>query len=146
MPGYCLVASWLLFVTTWLLPGYYQVYAWLLPSYFLVTFLLLLGYYLVTSCLLSGYYLVTSWSSVSPKDEIWFSCACSSTFQLASTSSPNVAQHVFTSCCSVSCSVNPDLYGSRKFITVYTTAHTYTKMSFGNRKRKVHACTLVAFQ
>jgi len=61
MPGYCLVASWLLFVTTWLLPGYYQVTAWLLPSYFLVTFLLLLGYYLVTSCLLSSYYLFTDW-------------------------------------------------------------------------------------
>jgi hypothetical protein len=32
------------------------------------------------------------------------------------------------------------------FITVHTTVCTYTKMSFGNRKREVRTCPLVAFQ
>ena len=170
LPGYFLVANWLLpcyflvsawlllgcflvtvsyyLVTAWLLPGYYQVTAWLLRSCsrLLVTAGLLSGYFMLSFWLLPGYCVVISWLSVSPKEEIWISCACAITFQLASTTSNNVAQHVFTSWCSVSCSVNPDIYGSRKFITVYTTAHTYTKMSLGNRKREVHACPLVAFQ
>ena len=148
--GYFLVTAWLLsgyfLVTDWLLPGYFLVTTWLLPVYFLVTSFLLRGYFLITSLLLSGYCLVTSWSSVSPKDEICFFCACAIAFQMTSTLSPSVAQHVFTSCCSVSCSVNPDLYGSRMFINVHTTVRTYTKISFGNSKREVRACPLVAFQ
>jgi len=44
---------------------------------------------MVTFWLLPGYV----WSSVSPKEEIWFFCAFAITFQLASTASPNVAQH-----------------------------------------------------
>ena len=150
LPGYCLVTSWLLpgccLFTSWLLPDYFLVSSLLLRVYFLVTFWLLLGYFLVTTWLLTGYYLVISWSSVSPKDEICFLCACAIAFQLTSTFSPSVAQHVFTSCYSVSCSVNPDLYRSRMFITVHTAVRTYTKISFGNRKREVRACPLVAFQ
>ena len=149
LPGYCLVTtgyyvitSWLLsgyfLVTMWLLPGYCLVIAlllpvtiWVLPGYCLVTELLLPGYFLVTAWLLSGYCLVIFWSSVSPKDEIWFFCPCAIAFQLTSTTSLNVVQHCFTSCCSVSCSVNPYLYGSRMFITVYTTVRTYTEKSVG---------------
>jgi len=150
LPGYCLVISWLLpgyfLVTTRSLPAYYLVSSCLLPGYFLVNYWLLHGHFLVTSWSLPGYCLVTFWSSVSSKDEICFFFSCAITTQLTSTASPNVAQHAFTSCCSVSCSVNPDLYGSRMFITVYTTVRTYTKMPFGNRKREVGACPLVAFQ
>ena len=142
LPSYCLVTCLLLpgyfLATTCLLPGYCLVVSWLLPCYCVVTSWLLPCYCLVTAWLLSGYCLVTSWSSVSPKNEVCFFCAFAITFQLTSTASPSVAQHVFTSCCSVSCSVNPDLYGSRMFITVHTKVRTYTEMSFGNRKREVH--------
>jgi hypothetical protein len=148
LPGYCFVASWLLF----LLPSYFLVTTKLLHDYCLfpsrlpVTARLLSGYFMLTFSLLPGYCLVTSWSSVSPKDEICFICSCAITFQLASTVSPSVVQHAYTSCCSVSYSVNPDLYASQIFITVYPTARTYTKMPFGNWKREVRACPLVAFQ
>jgi len=128
LPGYCVVTSWLqsvyFLVTALLLPGYYLVATWLMNCYFLVT-----------AWLLSGYCMVTVWSSVSPKDEIWFFCPCAITFQLTSTTSPNVVQHCFTSYCSVSCSVNPYLYGSRMFVTVYTTARTYTEKLVRNWKR-----------
>ena len=172
LPGYYLVTAWLLPryylvttrllqvycpVTSWLLPGYFLVTAWLLPGYCLVSSCLLLGYFLstawllpgyllVTELLLPGYCLVTFLSSVSSKDEICFFFSCAITTQLTSTASPNVAQHAFTSWCSVSCSVNPDLYGNGMFITVYTTDRTYTKMTFGNWKREVRACPLLAFQ
>ena len=128
LPGYCLIISWLL-------PCYCVVTSWLLPSYCLFTagYFLVTTWLLVTSWLQPGYFLVR----FAERRNLFFLRVC----QHISTGLyrfTNVAQHVFTSCCSVSCSVNPDLHGSRMFITVYTTARTYTEMSFGNRKREVH--------
>ena len=146
LPGYCMVTLWLLpcywLITSWLLPGYYLAAACLLPGYFLLTAWLLPDYFLVTIWLLPGYFLVLRFAE---RRNLLFLRLChrisNDLYPFTQCSSAR-----FTSCCSVSCSVNPDLHGSRKFITVYTTSNTYTKMSFRNRKREVRACLLVAFQ
>ena len=135
MTGYFLV-------TTWLLSVYFLVTAWLFLPYLLVTAWLHPGYFLVTFWLLPGYFLVVCFAE---RRNLVFLRVCHHI---------SAGLYRYTQCSSVrfyklmtvSCSVNPDIYGSRKFITVYRTAHTYTKMSFGNRKWEVLSCPLVAFQ
>jgi len=53
--GEALGTAWLLSVSSWLLPGYFQVTSWLFTREFLVPTWLQPGYYLVTLWLLLGY-------------------------------------------------------------------------------------------